>query len=87
MKGGRKLSAWNLFVKKVYKEGKSQNKNYSFKQALADASSRKSEMSKGITNVETSNIPKQNKNNKTKKGISSKKGGKSRRRKTRSRFA
>jgi len=46
MKGGktRKLSKWNLFVKKVYSEGKSSNKNYSFKQALSDASSRKSEM-------------------------------------------
>jgi len=45
MKGGRKLSSWNLFVKKVYSEGKSSDKNYSFKQALSDASSRKSEMS------------------------------------------
>ncbi len=44
MKGGRKLSAWNLFVKKIYSEGKKSNKDYSFKQALSDASSRKSEM-------------------------------------------
>jgi hypothetical protein len=44
MKGGRKLSAWNLFVKKVYSQGKSSDKNYSFKQALSDASRRKSEM-------------------------------------------
>lgn len=44
MQGGRKLSAWNLFVKKIYKEGKSSNKNYSFKQALSDASKRKNEM-------------------------------------------
>lgn len=44
MKGGRKLSAWNLFVKKVYSEGKKSNKNYSFKQALTDASRRKGEM-------------------------------------------
>jgi len=40
----RKLSAWNLFVKKIYQEGKSKNKNYEFKQALEDASKRKSEM-------------------------------------------
>jgi hypothetical protein len=77
MKGGRKLSAWNLFVKKIYREGKNQNKNYSFKQALADASSRKSEMSK---NIESSSM-RQNKNNKTKKGKLSKKGGKTRSRK------
>ena len=45
MNGGkRKLSAWNLLVKKVYQEGRSKNKNYSFKQALTDASKRKSEM-------------------------------------------
>jgi hypothetical protein len=40
----RKLSAWNIFVKKVYTEGKAKNPNYEFKQALEDASKRKSEM-------------------------------------------
>jgi hypothetical protein len=80
MKGGRKLSAWNLFVKKIYREGKNQNKNYSFKQALADASNRKSEMTKNTSNVESSTM-RQNKNNKTKKGKLSKKGGKTRSRK------
>ena len=44
MIGGRKPSQWNLFVKKVYQEGKSKNSNYEFKQALVDASKRKSEM-------------------------------------------
>ena len=44
MKGGRKASAWNLFVKKVYHEGHSRNAGYSFKQALRDASRRKGEM-------------------------------------------
>jgi len=44
MQGGRKLSAWNLFVKKIYAEGKKSNKNYSFKKALSDASKRKGEM-------------------------------------------
>ena len=46
MNGARKLSAWNIFVKKVYQEGKRKNKNYSFKQALNDASKRKGEMGK-----------------------------------------
>jgi hypothetical protein len=41
----RKASPWNLFVKKIYEEGKAKNKNYEFKQALVDASKRKSEMS------------------------------------------
>lgn len=44
MNGGRKASAWNLFVKKVYNEGHNRNSSYSFKQALRDASRRKGEM-------------------------------------------
>jgi hypothetical protein len=40
----RKPSEWNMFVKKVYEEGKAKNSNYEFKQALVDASKRKSEM-------------------------------------------
>ena len=39
----RKLSAWNIFVKKIYKEGKAKNPNYDFKRALQDASDRKAE--------------------------------------------
>jgi hypothetical protein len=38
-------TAWNLFVKKIYHEGRSKNKSYTFKQALKDASKRKGEMS------------------------------------------
>ena len=38
------MSAWNDFVKKIYWEGKKKNPNYEFKQALQDASKRKSEM-------------------------------------------
>ena len=37
-------SAWNMFVKKIYEEGKAKDPNYEFKQALVDASKRKSEM-------------------------------------------
>lgn len=33
-----------MFVKKIYHEGHNKNKNYSFKQALKDASRRKGEM-------------------------------------------
>ena len=45
MKGGKRaLSSWNIFVKKVYREGKSKNSNYEFKDALRDASKRKGEM-------------------------------------------
>ena len=53
MQGGRKLSSWNLFVKKVYSEGKKSNKNYSFKQALSDASKRKSEMGNVSSSVKS----------------------------------
>jgi hypothetical protein len=45
MNGGkRKPTKWNLFVKKVFHEGKSKSAKYSFKQALTDASRRKSEI-------------------------------------------
>lgn len=37
-------SEWNMFVKKIYEEGKAKDSNYEFKQALVDASKRKSEM-------------------------------------------
>lgn len=40
----KKLSAWNLFVKKVYAEGKAKNTSFKFKDALKAASKRKSEM-------------------------------------------
>jgi len=45
MKGGKRgLTPWNMFVKKVYREGKARNSKYSFRNALTDASRRKSEM-------------------------------------------
>ncbi len=37
-------SAWNAFVSKIFKEGRSKDPNYQFKDAMKDASSRKSEM-------------------------------------------
>jgi hypothetical protein len=37
-------SEWNMFVKKIYHEGKAKNSKYEFKQALKDASRRKHEM-------------------------------------------
>ena len=45
MKGGKRaLSPWNIFVKKIYHEGKTKNSKYEFKHALRDASRRKGEM-------------------------------------------
>lgn len=69
MKGGRKLSNWNLFVKKIYNEGKISNSNYDFKQALSDASKRKSEM----------NLNNKTKSKKTISNKNTKRSGKSRR--------
>lgn len=60
------MSAWNDFVKKIYWEGKKKNPNYEFKQALKDASSRKSEMGKSSTSVKATKGKKQTK--KAKKG-------------------
>ena len=65
MQGGkRKLSNWNLLVQKVYKEGKAKNSNYDFKQALTDASKRKSEMGEMKSSTKTN---KTNKTNKSKR--------------------
>jgi hypothetical protein len=65
MQGGkRKLSQWNIFVKKIYHEGKAKNSNYEFKQALADASKRKSEM--GSMKNSSSSSKKSRKMNKSK---------------------
>lgn len=50
----KKLSAWNIFVKKVYNEGKSKNKTYKFRDALKDASKRKNEMTSGKSMVVSS---------------------------------
>lgn len=43
------MSAWNDFVKKIYWENKKKNKDYQFKEALKEASKRKSEMGKSST--------------------------------------
>ena len=72
MQGGRKLSQWNIFVKKIYQEGHSKNKEYSFKQALTDASKRKGEMG--------SSTAMGTKKSKKSKNLRSMTGGKSRRR-------
>ena len=56
------LSKWNLFVKKIYHEGRAKDNSYKFQQALKDASKRKSEMGSLSS---------------TKKHYKNKKGGKS----------
>lgn len=74
MKGGKRaLSSWNIFVKKVYGEGKSKNANYGFKDALRDASIRKGEMGSSSTSGKSV------KNSKSRKSKKSKKTRKSRR--------
>jgi hypothetical protein len=72
MQGGRKLSAWNLFVKKIYAEGKKSSGDYSFKQALTDASKRKGEMGNQV--MGTKHNKKHSRKNRTKRGKFGKKG-------------
>ncbi len=78
MQGGRKLSSWNIFVKKIYQEGHSKDKNYSFKQALSDASKRKGEMGSN-TGMGTKKMRKMGKKSKSRRSMALA-GGKSRRR-------
>ena len=78
MQGGRKLSSWNLFVKKIYRDGKSSDSNYSFKQALADASKRKGEMGHGSPTAMGTKSMKKSRKHRTKKCKCPKKGTKRR---------
>jgi hypothetical protein len=78
MQGGRKLSQWNIFVKKIYQEGHAKNKDYSFKQALSDASRRKGEMGSS-TGMGTKKMKKMGKKSKSRRSMALA-GGKSRRR-------
>lgn len=57
-------SKWNMFVKKIYEEGKAKNPDYDFKTALIDASKRKSEMGHSAT---ASGVKKHHKRNITSK--------------------
>ena len=64
-------SAWNLFVKKIFEEGRKQfGKTYKFSQALKDASKRKSEMGNASA---TATSPASKKKKSSKKRKSSKK--------------
>ena len=79
MKGGRKPSAWNIFVTKIYQEGHKKNSDYSFKQALSDASKRKGEMGSMKSAMGTKKTKKMNK--RYRKASIAMTGGKSRRNK------
>jgi len=63
------MSAWNDLVKKIYHEGHNKDKNYSFKQALKDASARKGEMGKSqsVMGVKSKSSRKSRKTRKSKK--------------------
>lgn len=58
------MSAWTMFVKKIYWEGKKKDKNYEFKQALQDASRRKGEMGSSSTKHAKTKMRKTKKNRK-----------------------
>lgn len=81
----RKLSDWNIFVKKVYTEGKAKNPNYEFKQALEDASKRKSEMkhSSSASGVKTKSSKKSRKGRSRHASLAMAGGRKTRRRHSR----
>ena len=66
------MTAWNDFVKKIYHEGHKKDPSYQFKNALQDASKRKSEMG---TSTAAPTKSKKSKRRMTK----SKKGGKRKR--------
>jgi hypothetical protein len=61
------MTAWNDFVKKIYHEGHDKDKNYSFKQALQDASKRKGEMGSSTSSSASSSKMSKSKGKKSKK--------------------
>ena len=67
------MTAWTDFTKKIFQEGKAKNPDYSFKQALQDASARKGEMKNGSSSSSSNVVSKKSKTSKK-----SKKGGKKR---------
>lgn len=71
------MTAWNDFVKKIYQEGHNKDSSYQFKQALKDASKRKSEMGT------SSSTPMKKISNKSKKTRKSRKGKSKKRKGTR----
>ena len=68
------MTAWNDFVKKIYHEGHDSNPDYSFKQALKDASKRKGEMGSSASGVKSKTMGKKSK--KSRKNRKSKKNRK-----------
>lgn len=68
--------SWIDFVKRVQAEGKKKDKNYSFKQAMGDASKRKSEWKKDGSKESRSS------GKKTKKGGKKRKSGTKKRRRS-----
>lgn len=75
----KKLSSWNLFVKKIYAEGKAKNPDYKFKQALSDASNRKGEMKNSSSSAPMNVSSSKDKKTKKRKSRKQKKGGKTHR--------
>lgn len=71
-------SAWNMFVKKIYEEGKAKDPKYEFKQALVDASKRKGEM--GSTSIKKAKTVKKSRGKARKISMAMAGGKKSRRR-------
>ncbi len=70
----KKLSAWNLFVKKIYAEGKAKNPKMQFKDALKEASRRKGEMGSSSSASSASSSGPTKKNTKSRKGSKRKRG-------------
>jgi hypothetical protein len=69
------MTAWNDFVKKIYHEGHNKDSSYQFKQALKDASKRKSEMGSASSTPMKKSSNKSKKTRKSRKGKSKKRKG------------
>ena len=70
---------WFQFVKRIHAEGHKKNASYSFKEAMVDASKRKSEWKKDSGSVSSKSLSRKRRSSKSKKGGSHKKSHKRRR--------
>ena len=60
-------SAWNMFTKKIFEEGRKKNSKFSFREAFSEASRRKGEMGSMMSSTKSKKASKSKKAKKSTK--------------------
>jgi len=69
----RMASAWNMFTKKIFEEGRKKNSKFSFREALSEASRRKGEMGSMMSSTKSKSKKAKKSTKKTRKARKSRK--------------